>query len=498
MTRFVDRFRARVDGRAPGVDFSAYRDRPVAFADEVLGLALTNHQRQILEAIAAGTRVAVAAGHRTGRTMAFAIALVWFCATRPQARALLSTPSHGQMRNTAWRQVGELVRGARTSLRADWFEMPSRGVQFDSGNEIIGIASDTGERLQGFAAPNLLIVVDEAAGYPETLFPSLMSNLAGGGRALIGGNPTQNTGYFADCFTKRAKFWAKIHVSALDVARTAGNAPGLATEEWCAEMLEEYGAESIVYRARVLGQFSEASAMSVFSLLELEQSMQRFDEAMAAGSRAFDGAGPLELGVDVARSGDDWTVVVARRGHIALAPKAWQLPDLVAVADQVLAYARDLKKTEERPTIRVDGVGVGAGVVDVLKRAPDVHVVEVQAAGSASRDAYCNVRTEAVYVARDWLRAGGCIPRDSKLEGEMAALKYCIDARNRLKILPKDELRKVLGRSTDRFDALALALYTEAEATPKLDYPRRDRGDDSAGDTPQFWRRSERGFWSMP
>lgn len=437
-------------------DFSEYIDRPIAFIHDVLGIELTDIQKAMVMAIVNNQKTALACGHRTGRTVGFGAALIWWCATRRNALGLLSTPSHAHMRGTIWREIGDLVRGAKRPL-GQWFELPGHGVKFDNGSLIIGIASDTGERLQGFASPNLLVVVDEAAGYPETLFPSLMSNLAGGGKVVIGGNPTNNSGYFARRW--KAAGWVTMHVSSIDVANSPDRKPGQATIEWCDEQLEENGIDSIVYRARVLGLFSETNAQSVFSLLELEQAQQRYDDIMAAERNAFDSAGPLEIGLDVARSGLDWSIAVARRGHIALAPVAWKIPDLVEVAQRALAYARDLKRTNERPIIRVDGVGVGAGVVDILKRSTDVVVVDVQAAGSPQRDAFTNVRSEAVYVCRDWLRAGGCFARDGKLEGEMAALKYCFDRRNRLKILSKDELRKELGRSTDRFDALALATY---------------------------------------
>jgi phage terminase large subunit len=449
---------AAADG---AVLYPEYAERPADFARDVLGVELTEIQRGMLQAIVEHDRTAMACGHRTGRTLVFAVALLWHCATRADATALLSTPSQAQMRWTVWRELGELVRGAIKPLGAECFELPGRGVQFANGNLIIGVASDTGERLQGYASPALLVVVDEAAGFPEHLFPALMSNLAGGGKVVIGGNPTNNSGYFAKRW--KAPGWHTMHVSSVDVANSPDRKPGQATAAWVADMLEENGVDSIIYRARVLGQFSAADAASVFSLVELEQAQDRYDEAMAASARAFDIAGPLELGLDVARTGNDWTVVVARRGPIALAPVAWKLPDLVVVAEQALAYARDLKRIDERPTIRVDGVGVGAGVVDILKRAPDINVVEVQAAGTPARDAFTNVRSEAVFVCRDWLRAGGCLPRDAKLEGEMAALKFTFDQRNRLKILGKDELRKELGRSTDRFDALALATYAPAD-----------------------------------
>jgi hypothetical protein len=436
---------------------------PCAFARDVLGVELTAIQRGMLSALAENPRVAIAAGHRTGRTLVFAVALLWWCFTRPDALGLLSTPSQAHMRSTIWREIGSLVRNAAKPLGAQWFELPAHGVRFESGSLIVGVASDTGERLQGFASPNLLVVVDEAAGYPENMVQPLMSNLAGGGVAVWGGNPTNNSCWWAKRW--KASGWTTMNVSAVDVANSPDRKPGQATPEFCRDMLDEHGADSIIYRARVLGLFSDTNAQSVFTLLEVEQAQQRYDEAMAAGMTAFDAAGRLEVGLDVARTGSDATVAVARRGKIALAPQVWNVPDLVVVADHALAYVRQLKRNDERPVIRVDGVGVGAGVVDILKRAPDVTVVEVQAAGKPSRDAYTNVRSEAVYTCRDWVRSGGCIARDSRLEGEMAALRYTFDQRNKLKILGKDELRRELGRSTDRLDALALATYE-----PAVDY----------------------------
>jgi phage terminase large subunit len=458
MSVAVDKLRAALKGEH-ATDFAKYRGAAgvVPFAHEVLAVTPSQIQCSLLVAMVTCARLAVACGQRTGRTMAFAIRFLHHICTEVNARAILSTPSHSHMRTTIWKQIGDLIRGAKVSLGATWHELPHHGVHIANGNEGLGIASDVGERLQGHASPNIIILGDEFAGYPPNLVTPLMSNLAGGGSVCIGGNPTNNDSFFATRW--KTPGWTTLNLSALDVASSPDRQPGQATPEWCEEMLNEHGADSLLYRARVLGQFSAQNANGVFSLAELEDAQGRFDSNVGA----FEKAGPLCLGVDVARTGLDSSVCIARRGHVALAPLVWKIPDLMAVADEVLQYARKLRSSGEVVTIRIDGVGVGAGVVDALKRAPDIRVVDVQASGSPSRDAYTNVRSESVFVCRDWLRAGGCIARDSRLEGEMAALQYTFDARNKLKILPKDELRKLLGRSTDRFDALALATYERGE-----------------------------------
>lgn len=444
--------------------FAKYRNDACGFAREVVGVALTKIQQRMLLAMVANPRFAVACGQRTGRTTVLAVCLLWFAAVMPNARAILSTPSHAHMRGTIWRQLGELIRKATIPLGATWYEQPSRGIQFDNGNEIIGIASDTGERLQGYAAANLLIVVDEAAGYPETLMPALMSNLAGGGQVTIGGNPTNNTSYFAKRWSTEG--WETMNISSLDVAQSDDRQPGQATPEWCAEMLAEHGGDSLLYRARVLGLFSAANANSVFTLTEIDDSFRRYDEIIRSPTwhQVFVAGGPLEFGLDVSRGRVDDTVMVGRRGNIALPPQVWKIPDLTVVAEEAIRYVNSLRSPRDgRPIVRVDGVGVGAGVVDILRKEQGITVVDVQAAGKPSRDAYSNARSESVFTCRDWVRGGGCIARNSRLEGEMAALEYSFDQRNRLRIRSKDELKKELGRSTDVFDALALAVYQAAE-----------------------------------
>jgi hypothetical protein len=438
---------------------ASYADDPVAFARDILGVDVTTFQEQQLKAICEHDRVAVAAGHRTGRTMAFACALLWWCSTRHGARALLSTPSHAHMRATIWRQLRDLVHGTKQPLACEWHQMPSGGVQFKSGNEIVGIASDAGERLQGYAAQHLLIVVDECAGYPEGLFPSLMSNLAGGGKALIGGNPTRRTGPFADAFKKSAQAWHTMHISALDVAQSGLNVPGLATLAWCEGMKQEWGEDGVVYPPRVLGQFAKQDANTVIPFDVIEEAITRWRAAPRKG-QAFQNLGPLEIGCDPARFGVDETVIVCRRGHVALEPSVFRKLDGAEVAAKVLALANDLRKPDERPTVRVDSIGIGASVVDHLKRHTSIRLIPINVAETAHDAAsYARRRDEVWFVLKQWLVDGGAIPNDPKLEADLASVTYSFNASQKIAVEGKDSMKARLHRSPDRADALALSVY---------------------------------------
>jgi hypothetical protein len=56
------------------------------------------------------------------------------------------------------------------------------------------------------------------------------------------------------------------------------------------------------------------------------------------------------------------------------------------------------------------------------------------------------------------------LPPDAKLQAELTNIKYKLDSRGRYQIEAKDEIRKRLGRSPDRADALALAVWAPLEA----------------------------------
>jgi len=118
----------------------------------------------------------------------------------------------------------------------------------------------------------------------------------------------------------------------------------------------------------------------------------------------------------------------------------------------------------ERVRINVDGIGVGSSVVDALRRHEacaegDVFVVDVNVGESADDEDHSNLRSQLWFGLRTWLIEGGAIPDDDSLESELLAPTYTFDARGRKKVMSKEDIRKVIGRSPDRADALCLAVY---------------------------------------
>ncbi len=78
---------------------------------------------------------------------------------------------------------------------------------------------------------------------------------------------------------------------------------------------------------------------------------------------------------------------------------------------------------------------------------------------NATSEDYTNLRAQVWFACRDWLRDGGQIPDDEKLIGELVAPKYLFDARGRMAVTAKKDIKKIIKRSPDRADALCLAVF---------------------------------------
>jgi hypothetical protein len=453
---------------------SPARDTPVEFAREVLGLRLWSRQEEILRAAFEHSRVAVRSGHKIGKsTSAVALAL-WFASDpeqRPGARVVMTSSSARQVRTILWRELRRLYRPAKDKLGGELHKVPDAGLVWDDGREILGFSTDEPEKMAGVSGAHVLFIVDEASGVPEEIFEAIEGNRAGGARLVLFSNPTRTSGTFFDAFNSKRQFWRGIRVSSEEAAAVTPSIPGLATRAWVAEKAEEWGRESPIFQVRCGGNFPEQGECAVIALASVEAARERFEARDGAPS------GALEVGLDVARFGDDETIAAFRRGtHVRLAAIAsGDGPD---TAGRVLEAVARERRGDEPARIKVDVIGVGASVYDALRRtAPKgVEVVAVNVAERAlDEERYAKLRDQLWFALRDWIRDGGELPDDGKLEAELLAPEYTFDSRGRYVVESKDETKAKLKRSPDRADALALAAFNP----PRTEYTRHARGKSS-------------------
>ena len=107
----------------------------------------------------------------------------------------------------------------------------------------------------------------------------------------------------------------------------------------------------------------------------------------------------------------------------------------------------------------MDVIGVGASAFDVLVRSSEVRAVAVNVSEKATTEGYHALRDQLWGAVRDFLRGDGAIPDDARLQAELLAPEYAFDAQGRMKVESKEAMKKRLGRSPDRADAVALTIY---------------------------------------
>ncbi|MCY6380995.1 PBSX family phage terminase large subunit [Hoeflea prorocentri] len=215
-----------------------------------------------------------------------------------------------------------------------------------------------------------------------------------------------------------------------------------------ADMERDRLTDPVKYDHVWLGGYQNVSDMQFITRETIRAAQERSAETSG---------GPRIMGLDVARFGDDRTVLVLREGHRLNRIWRWSALDLMQTAGRVSEIA-----AREKPhALFVDGVGVGGGVVDRLRQL-GLRVIDVNGgarAGNAAR--YRNKRAEMWARMRDWLRDVGSIPDDDELAIDLQAPNYGFDAQNRIQIEKKEEMKKRGLISPDCADALAL---TFAEA----------------------------------
>jgi phage terminase large subunit len=456
-----------------------WHDDPVLFAKEVLRVDVWSGQAELLGAIVAHPAVACRSGHKLGKSTALAIIALWWVCTRPRARVVMTAASHRQVEKVLYKEIRRLhARAARRScsecggsvpcethpdkvrrglpIGGDLHESAEAGLQFSDGREIVGFSTKEPERMAGFSGANLLFLVDEASGVPDEIFEAMEGNRAGGARIAMTSNPTQTSGVFYDAFTSDRSEWFQVHLSSERVAREIeeGKFPagmGLATPEWVAEKKRTWGVEDARYQVRVLGDFPRAGDDSMIGLALVEKAKLRWRTTPPPFGRTT-------IGVDVAWKGTDSTVLVWCRGDWSSEPEVLKGFDPVEVAEKVMNLARKVRLANERPIVRIDSSNMGAGVFAILKREEEVEAIGMLAAESSTVEGFSRLRDETWGSLEAWLKTGAIAP-DAKLIADVLAPKRQHDVRGHIKVESKFDLRKRIGRSTDRADALALAVY---------------------------------------
>jgi phage terminase large subunit len=488
------------------------RQNPVKWIRHVLGVDLWSAQQLVANSVRDHRNTQVDSCHGIGKTRVLASIGLCFLFSYPRSRVVATAPTFRQVQSILFPEVHTLHAGAAIELGGTLNETE---VRITKKRYFQGMSTNMPSRFQGQHAEHILFIVDEDYGVLPGIFEAIRGGMSSGFVRFLGaGNPTDPGAWIAEAIRKRDdrgnSSWNHIQVSAFDTPNftklgitiedmRSGEwrekqahylkkheslpRPYLINPEFVAEALIEFGEDSPAWQARVMGQLPSESTNTVIPLAWIEAAMQRWEHSVAVDARKVSAthvigdpnyvpAGdPEEIGVDVARYGDDDSVIAPRRGRRLLKLVIYRKMDGYEIAGLVdaehtnlVSLSAPLKEGEAKPRgrlIKVDSNGLGVSVVDPLVRMKHW----VQGINVSHRPLnplkYEDRTTELWWHLRELLHPLQpypiALPRDNKLLGELSGRRYTVTKDNKLMVEDKDSFKKRLNRSPDRADAVMLA-----------------------------------------
>lgn len=415
-----------------------------------------DYQAEVLKAIAKSKKVAWRSGHGVGKTSTAAWVVLWFLFTRPHSKVITTASSWRQVSKQLWPEIHLWARQADWSsigLDKDRFEMLNLMIKLEQDWFATGEASDEPAKMEGFHAPSLLYVIDEGKSVPDLTYEAIegaLTNSRGEAKQLIISTPPpQMAGYFYDVFSRKRAGYQLFHTRCQDSP--------LVSKDWIEERKNEWGEDSPVYQTRVLGEFSESGEDLLIPLRWIEAAVEKLVEE-----------GQKEIGADVARFGDDKTVFCLRVGKKVDKIVQFGKEDTMSIVGRLKTLIDERKPS----VVRIDEIGVGAGVVDRLKeQGYEIEGVNVGEKASNS-EKFINLRAEVYWGLRERFQQGDIsIPNDDDLIAQLSNIKYKYTSRGQLQIESKEEMKKRGLKSPDKADALVLAFCPLTKPRPELYIP---------------------------
>lgn len=374
---------------------------PVWFFREVLGFEPWEMQQRIALSVRDNRRTMVPSCHGAGKSKIAAALVLWFMLGYPGCKVATTAPSLRQVKNIIWANLRQMHEQAKFPL---WGEPLTTRWELEPEWYAFGFTTKEPDAVSGIHAPEIFVLLDEATGIPKVIWEAIKGLDSSAWPRLLGiGNPTDPTsGFKEECDRLEERNpEGLIRISAFDTPNLKAGKTiigGLTTSEWVDERKLDWGEESPLYVAKVLGRFPD----------QADDALVRMSWAEDAKRAEFEPGEPRVLAVDVARKGSNRTVAYLREGNrfrCVLRKMGLLVTD---IRDAVCELA--VKHDPEQ--IVVDDSGVGGGVTDVVaerlrEQGRKIHVEAFNGANTANDERkFYNRRAETFWLLREMFREG--------------------------------------------------------------------------------------------
>lgn len=394
--------------------FSRVQVDPVFHIETVQGVrTLKPYQRRVIKTVAENRLTAIAACHDVGKTFMMAKIALWFGSSFQGCKIITTAPTWLQVELLLWSEIragfhsskfrlGGRMLTTEWKIDDDWFAV---GISPKEDADSSGGGQGIGSSFQGFHAPYILVIFDEATGVPPKRWLQAQGMLTSANvRFVAVGNPTTKNCDFYQCFQSR--IWKKVYISCFDSPNLIANGvtdiqsltkevdlirglkddkaaeriaaykidePALLTLSWVVERALTWGMKHPLFISKALGTFPDEDDSTLISLGSVEKAQGRKYD-----TKISDRVG---IGVDVARYGSDSSVITSIAGNLTLQPVVLAKRDTMEIAGATIRELNRVLKLGFHPSlisVGIDATGIGAGVYDSIR--------ETQRSGGIPRD----------------------------------------------------------------------------------------------------------------
>lgn len=456
-----------------------YQTDPHAWLSDVLDKRWYSRQQEIVDSFLANPRTAVKSANGCGKSAVVADLISWWVSVFPpdETLAIVSAPTISQIEkvifsylkaNAATAQLLGRPLVGEISEQLTWkFLNPATGKKDFLAFGKRPSDTDIVSSFQGTRKLRTGVFLDEGGGLPADMFTAAEAVATGEySRIITIGNPDRRGTEFHRIFTdpRLMAEWNLQTISAFDLPTFTGESTyedperearflsSLTSRDWVEHKRRAWGEGDARWLSKVMGEFPGEGDTTFFP-------QHIIDKAIDTSIEEDFGVRPI-LGVDIARWGEDESVVyVNRGGHVRLHPDGvWGKCDTVDSARTIHRIAQSLAAEE----VRVDSAGIGGAVFDMLDRLDEFADKQYMLIGingaNASPDnmRWSNIRTyNHDYLRSQMLEGNVDLDYDDKqLRDELTAISYKFNPRGAMQVLPKDEMRALIGGSPDRLDAV--------------------------------------------
>lgn len=341
-------------------------------------------------------------------------------------------------------------------FRPELKKLPNEMYNFNSQDKQLNLngswldfrSAERPENIEGFGYDIVIlneagIILKDPYLWDNAIAPMLLDNP--NSRAFIGGVPKGKNKFYelAQKGMRSGGDWINFQFSSYDN-------PLLDKNEIDRLVAELGGVGSDVVRQEIYGEFLDTLTNNLFTLSMIENSFNT--------SYEYDSFSECVWGLDVARDGDDESVLCVREGYRIKSFEAFRLKSTSELARAI--YARYENAQIKPDVIFIDTIGIGAGVYDTLCDLNLKSVVrEAKASFKASDERqYANKRAEMFFTLKNKFHLLS-MPPNEKIKKQLTMIEFAYDNKGRYIIIPKETIKKNYGISPDHADALALTFF---------------------------------------